>query len=285
VAIAEVNAPETPAPVKRIPPRVDTPVAVTVTGTVAAGSPVTLEIQGAGANNGTATINGAATHPITATETVQLRGGTQTVPGNAENLKLVANHNGSQLAESNAFSVAAYPVEIGFNFHALILGMVSGGNKFWGASYNLTFASDSGVGGDCDRTKISEIVNVAAATGLWAGGANQHSGFNRTTSPQRDHHATGASSTADMQAQMDAANLATSRHEAHQFFRFSCERTDIAEDPAAGPKVPTSGFKIDKRASKTGGRYFMHVTKQGFANNGVAAGAVNDTSEKTAEVT
>ena len=29
----------------------------------------------------------------------------------------------------------------------------------------------------------------------------------------------------------------------------------------------------------------MHVTKQGFANNDVAAGAVNDTSEKTAEVT
>jgi hypothetical protein len=255
-----------------------------VTGTVATGSPVTLAIQGAGANNGTATINGAATHPIAATETVQLRGGTQTVPGNAGKLKLVANHSGAKIAESNAFSVAAYPIKIGFNFHAEILGVVDSGVKFWGAGYDLTFTSDSGAGADCDRTKISENVIVAVATGLWAGSINQHSSFNPTTNPQRDEHATGAASTADMQTQMDAVDLTRSRQEAHQFFRFSCERTGIAEDRDAGPKVPTSGFKINKRASKTGGRYFMHVTKQGFANNGVAAGAVNDTSEKTAEV-
>jgi hypothetical protein len=285
VAIAEVNAPNTPAAVKRIPPRVDTPVDVTVTGTVPAGSPITLEIDGASSNNGTATINGNATHSLTATETVQLRGGTQTVPGNDGNLKLVANYNGNRIADSNAFSVAAYPVEIGFDYHGLLQGMVVAGNMFWGASYNLTFTSDSGVGADCDETKISENVIVHAGTGLFAGSNNVRSGFLTTTDPQRDHHGTsGGPTPAALQALMNAANLATSRKEEHQFFRFSCARTGIADNLTAGPTVPTSGFKITQRASHPGGQYFMHVAKSGFANNSVAAGAVNDTAEKDDEV-
>jgi hypothetical protein len=163
--------------------------------------------------------------------------------------------------------------------------MVVAGNMFWGASYNLTFTSDSGVEADCDETKISENVIVHSGTGLFAGGSNVRSGFLQTTAPQRDHHGTsGGPTAAALQALMNAANLATSRKEEHQFFRFACARTAIAEDIAAGPTVPTSGFKITQRASRTGGRYFMHVSKSGFANNGVAAGAVNDSAEKDDEV-
>ncbi|HZM85048.1 MAG TPA: hypothetical protein VFF31_00700, partial [Blastocatellia bacterium] len=72
------------------------------------------------------------------------------------------------------------------------------------------------------------------------------------------------------------------------FFRFADERSGIAEDKAAGPKVPTSGFKISSwftvPSTCGGSKYIVHVKKEGFANNGVAAGTVDDTSVQDAEV-
>jgi hypothetical protein len=267
---------------------VDTDVAVTVTGYSIPMLDVVLSIEGAGASNGTAKINGGATHNLTSSETVKLKGDTQTAPGNAGKLKLVAKQGTSRLAESNAFSVAAYPIEIGFNFNRIMRNETVQGvpGKFWGAAYDLTFVSDSGVPGDCDKTKISENVLVDKATGIWAGVTPNTSNFIRTTSAQRDHHATGAADTAGMRSQMDSDSSSTNVN--HQFFRFSCERTGIAENKAAGPKVPTSGFKISRALTvpKTcgGSKYFVHTKKEGFANNGVAAGTVDDTSVKDAEV-
>jgi hypothetical protein len=287
VSIGPVNAPNTPAPIRRIPPRVDTAVTVTVSGTPA--SPITLSVDGASATNGTATINGTATHNITSTETVRLSGGTQTSPGNAGNLKLVANQGATRLADSNAFSVAAYPIEIGFRFNRVMTNETFPavpGSRFWGAAYDLTFVSDSGVPGDCDRTKISENVLANTMTGMWAGVTSTQSNFIRTTSSQTDHHASGAADAAAMRS--DIASHPGSIAIRHQFFRFSCERTGIAEDRAAGPKVPTSGFKISSHltAPSTCGssNHIMHTKKEGFANNGVAAGTVDDSSVKDAIV-
>src|SRR5262249_28448515 len=98
VSIGPVNAPNTPPSVKRIPPRVDTDVAVTVTGGGSPAPAVTLSIEGASAANGTGMINGGATHNLTSSETVKLKGDTQTTPGNAGKLKLVARQGTSRLA-------------------------------------------------------------------------------------------------------------------------------------------------------------------------------------------
>jgi hypothetical protein len=285
VSIATVNAPGTPPAVKRIPPRVDTDVAVTVTGTAA--TPVTLSIDGASAANGTATINGAPTRDITGTETVKLKGVDQTTPGNAAKLKLVANQGATRLADSNAFSVAAYPKEIGFKFDSISRALPDAGKLWWGAAYNLTFVSDSGVPGDCDKTKISENILVDKLSGIWAGLTPITSDFFTTTLGQTDHHETGAVDEASMKSQIDRDP--SSEAILHQFFRFSCERSGIAEDKNAGPKVPTSGFKISMHLSvitRTCGSSsrFVHVKKEGFANNGVAAGTVDDTGVKDAEV-
>jgi hypothetical protein len=275
----------------RIPPRVDTPVDVQVSNWSPPMLGVTLSIEGSGAGNGTATINGAATADVAADTTVQLRGVTQTDPGKARNLRLAARQGPSTLARSDPFSVAAWPVTVGFNFSAILSPGLVAGQKAWGASYDLTFTSDSAVNGDCDKTKISENVVVNSGTGVFAATPTQ-SNFLTTTLAQRDHHAALAANATGMKDAMDSAGLAATKGEFHQFFRFSCERSGIAEDRAAGPKVPTSGFKITHAASGTGFKlllydsrvYFIHAQKAGFANNGVAAGAVDDTSVKKAEV-
>jgi hypothetical protein len=288
VNIGPVNDPSTPPAVKRIPPRVDTDVAVTVTGWSAPMPDVVLSIEGAGAANGTATINGSATHNLKSTATVKLKGGTQTTPGNAGKLKLVAHQNATRLAESNAFSVAAYPKEIGFKFNRIMRNEPFPGvaGKFWGAAYDLTFVSDSGVNADCDKTKISENILVDSATGIYSSVSPTTSNFLTTTGAQTDHHASGATDAADMQSKMKSDP--SSKYVYHQFFRFADERSGIAEDKAAGPKVPTSGFKISRALTVPstcgGSKFIIHTKKEGLANNGVAAGTVDDTSVQDAEV-
>jgi hypothetical protein len=263
---------------------VNTEVEVTVSGASKA-APVVLSVDGASADNGKATINDSATHTLTKSAKVKLKGTAQTSPGKAGNLKLIAKHGSTQLAASNGFSVAAYPKEVGFNFNSVLSPFVFKGKKYWGAKYDLTFQSDSNTAGDCDKTKVSENVLVDTATGYWSGASSTTSGFIRTTSPQADHHATGGfTKAADMKKAMDAADIKKSKYVVHQFFRFSCERTGVAEDKKKAPKVPTSGFKVTRTMSKTGAKYYIHVKKEGFANNGVAAGPVDDSSVKDAEV-
>jgi hypothetical protein len=298
VTIAEVNLHNTEATVKRIPPRVDTPVAVTVAGPT--NPPVTLSIDGSGGDNGSATINGAATHDLTGSETVNLRGVDQTAAdltglgmSNAGRLKLVAKQGTNQLAESNGFSVAAYPISIGFTFQGIFqnaqpVGVTAG--AFWGASYDLSFESDSHVGTDCGYTTISENLVDAGSTGLFAGTQTIQSGFFPTTNQQRDSHAHGVAGNpgpaalAAMRAAVDNHATDNSTSIQHQFFRFSCARSGIAENRNSGPKVPASGFKITRTASVAGGHRLIHVKKEGFANNGVSAGTVNDTTVKDVEV-
>jgi len=184
--------------------------------------------------------------------------------------------------------VAAYPKEIGFKLNRIMRDEPFPGvaGRFWGAAYDLTFVSDSGVNADCDKTKISENVLVDTATGIWAGMSPTTSNFIRTTNSQRDHHAYGEKDAAAMKTKLDSDP--SSKMVNHQFFRFSCERSGIAEDKAAGPTVPTSGFKISRSLTvpKTcgGSKYFIHTKKEGFANNGVAAGTVDDPSVQDAEV-
>lgn len=269
----------------RIPPRVDTDANVTISGLSIPMRDITLSIEGARGGNGTATINGNATVDLwNGATTVKLKGVTQTDVGKAGGLKLVAHHGGTKLASSSAFSVAAYPKAVGFKFNTVLSPYYHRGKKYWGAKYDVTFKPDSGTPGDCDKTKISENVIKVSGEGFWTGATSITSDFFTTTRSQSDHHASGAVDAAAMKTKMDAADIPGSKYEVNQFFRVACERSSLAEDKAAGPKVPTSGFKVNRTMSKTGSKYYIHVIKAGFANNSVAAGTVDDSSEKKAEV-
>jgi len=286
VTIAEVNAPNTPSGVKRISPRVNTDIAVKVSPSPGGSpTPVTLAVEGGGSGNGSATVNGNASYSLSADETVKLSGADQTDAGKAGNLKLVARQGADKLAESNGFSVAAYPKEIGFNFKSILSPFNFAGKKFWGAEYDLTVTSDSGNKADLDKTKISENVLVVTGTGFFAGTTPGQSNFLTTTGPQSDHHAVGGEdNAAAMKAKMDLKGITTSKSTKNQFFRFADQRSGIAEDRAGGPKVPTSGFQITNTFSKTAPKYFVNVKKEGFANNSVDAGTVDDPAVKDAEV-
>src|SRR4051794_1221529 len=86
-----VRFPGTPAGMPdRIPPNKDFAVAVGIAGWGPPMAPVTVTVEGSGAANGTATINGAASADLSAGATVQLRGTAQTAPGDGGHLRIVA---------------------------------------------------------------------------------------------------------------------------------------------------------------------------------------------------
>ena len=152
----------------RIPPRVDTSVAVTISGLTRG---ITLSIEGAGGGNGSATISGAATTTLLGSATVPLRGVDQTAPGNGGNLRLAAHQGTTLMARSAAFSVAAIPRNWSISFNSLR----TGANR--GVIVNDSWASDSGVVADLNETEISEEVQSVATTGIFAGSTLSTSGF------------------------------------------------------------------------------------------------------------
>jgi hypothetical protein len=270
----------------RIPPRVDTEVDVAVKG-ASADAPVKLMVDGQGGGNGTVKVDGGAGVDLADAATVKLRGNDQTDDAKqAGKLQLVARQGTTELARSKGFSVAAYPTEIGFKFFSLMSPAEIKGDKVWGARYDLTVESDSKVRGDLDRTKIAENVLVKSATGIFKGAENKHSDFHTTTLKQRDHHGTGTedNNAAGLIAEVKKAGVNKSKQVSNQFYRFACLRTGIAEDKEKAPKVPTSGFKIQHRTSAAEAKYFMNITKTGLKHSGVAAGTVDDSAEKAAEI-
>lgn len=270
----------------RIPPRVDTEVAVGVKG-AKADAPVKLTVDGQGGGNGTVKLDGGAAVDLAGGATVKLRGNDQTDNAKqAGKLQLVARQGTTELARSKGFSVAAYPTEIGFKFYSLMSPAEIKGVKVWGARYDLTVESDSKVRGDLDRTKIAENVLVKSATGIFKGAESRHSDFNPTTLKQRDHHGSGTddNNAAGLIAEIKKAGANKSKQVSHQLYRFSCLRTGVAEDKEKAPKVPASGFKIQHRTSAAQKQYFMNITKSGLKHSGVAAGTVDDETEKTAEI-
>ncbi len=158
----------------RIPPRVDTPVAVGITGLTRG---VTLSIEGSGGNNGSATIDGAATASLVTGATVKLRGVDQTVPGNAGNLRLAAHQGATLMARSAGFSVAAIPQNWSISFNRLLTTAAPHLHFDRGFVVNDRWESDSGVVADLDQTEISEEVENDPGTGIFASISLSTSGF------------------------------------------------------------------------------------------------------------
>jgi len=73
---------------------------------------------------------------------------------------------------------------------------------------------------------------------------------------------------------------ASSTEEQIQFFRFADGGARIPQDYGESPVIPNSGFKISLKVTKEEGRYYLHVSKEGFANNGASAGTVTGEPSK-----
>jgi hypothetical protein len=155
----------------RIPPRVDTPVHVGVSGVKTGDPGVELSIEGTGGGNGTATIDGAPTKTVTTAGEVNLRGVVQTDAGKGGNLKLVAKQGSTVLDTTGGFSVSAIPQ----NYSDTFVSLVTGDKR--GFVVQDGWESDSGVFGDLDQTEISEQVEVTSATGCFAGTGKKNSGY------------------------------------------------------------------------------------------------------------
>jgi Domain of unknown function (DUF4157) len=288
VDIADVNAPNTPKGTQRIPPRVDTGVDVNATGPGLYFSSVTLSIEGQGGGNGTALINGSNTYDLSESETVRLRGVDQTNIGSAGNLKLVAHRGRDKLAESNRFSVAAFPAEMGFKYAATLSPLIDSGIKYWGVLYELTIESDSGQNqrNDLDETLVSEEVVVDKKEGMFVNSVGRVSGFQPSTTRKLDQNATGQVDAAGMKRLINSAGVTKNKYVAHQFFKFACNRTGIAASNKS-PVVPISGFKITRTTKKdASNKYYIVTKKEGLEikDKNVAAGVVDKPVEIDAEI-
>jgi len=135
----------------RIPSRVDTLVAVALNPSLTgSGQSVTMAFGRTSADNGGLTINGGATQDITASGFIDLQGTSQTVPGNAGGLHLVARVHGEDALQSAGFSVSAIPVlyrQIGYS---LLPGGV--------LHFDYAWVSDSGDLADLDQVWVGEYV-------------------------------------------------------------------------------------------------------------------------------
>lgn len=277
----------------RIPPRIRTPVSIGISGLEPAMAPVTVSVEGASPDNGEPTIDGKASVDLTESTDVRLSAGEKQQSTKPRGLRLVAKQGTTQLARGAPFSVAAYPLELGFKYYSKMVAETIPDDPtkslYWGAKYDLTASPDSrsaqaDVRQDLDGTTITERVVVDSATGIFKGAGLGRSGFKPTTKTQRDHHGAGDKSAAALIASIDKVGADASTTVSHQFYRFACTRSGVPEDRDKGPKVPKSGFKITKWTSKADSKYYVHVTKEGFANNGVDAGPVDDPTEKKAEI-
>jgi hypothetical protein len=210
----------------RIPPRVDTPVTLTFSGTPDVSAPVEVRVEGGGGANGAATINGGTSHnfAVTGAQTINLRGTTQTAPGSAGNLRLVARQRGTELARSSGFSVSSIPQNVNFAFSSPITGTNRGFVALG------TWQSDSGNITDLDQTDISERVQISTATGSLAGVTLTTSGYLGVgTTSLLDTHSVGPTSVLT-----SAGNLIL-------------EQTQMFKDLRAGAvdiPVTNSGFRI-----------------------------------------
>jgi len=164
-----------------VPPGVSVQVPVTVEPDLT-GSRLTVTLAALGTsngNNGTFTIDGAATESVVSSKTVNVTGGTQTAPSAAPggayagNLMVAAQVRGQTTVQSNGFSVAALPDGVS----ATYVGPLPGYPTWVGILVSLSLTSDSGSTSDLDQVQWSEKVQVTEQSGSFAGQSWNSSGY------------------------------------------------------------------------------------------------------------
>jgi len=225
-----VNSTTTPATmgVRRIPPRVDTSVGLTLTGS---GS-VTVSVEGASAANGNVTVNGTAAAAVAASGAIRVRGTAQTAAGAAGHLRLCARFGSAIVGRSNYFTVCAIPTRVTVSQGALITGAERGVEAI--TSNN----SDSGVVADLDQVQMSESVQYVGGTGAFAGitsGDNSHYLPANIAPHGTDHHGTPL-----------ALITGAAAIDSQQLFVFMDARSGVVDIP-----VTNSGFNIHRQVTAT----------------------------------
>jgi hypothetical protein len=264
VAFGTINSATTPAGmISRIPPRIDQPISVAVTG---AGN-VDISVDGASGANGTATLDGAATKTVAASGTVNLRGATQTTAGNAGNLRLVAKVGGTTMGTSNAFTICAIPTTVTISPGGLITGTERG------IKATTSNDSDSGQVSDLDQVQMSEKVQYVNGAGCFAGiTSGNNSGFlPANNSPHGvDSHGTPVSL-------ITGAGSIDSR----QVFVFNDARSG-----ANNVSVKNSGFNIHREVTATvtdaGTNLSITTSKAGMATTVAGSAAQAGSGSVTA---
>jgi len=228
-------------------------------------APVTVTVEGSGAANGTATINGAASPDLTAGATVQLRGTAQTAPGNGGHLRIVARLGTTVLASSTMFTVAAIPLD----WNDVLLRPLTGARR--GIVVQDSWKSDSGTVADLNETEIAEEVEITTASGCFSGLGGVTSGFLPGDAFSTDTHSSPTSA-------LTSAGVRV----AQQTSKFNDRRTGATNVP-----MPTSGMRITRTVRATAPSAFeIETTKIAAATtaNGVASAAGSGSATATQPV-
>ena len=240
VTFAAVRAKSTPSQMTkdRIPPRKSTKVKVTVAGFAKGSDKIEISVDGGGGAAGDAKI--ASPKKITGTGTVEVKGTTQTTPGSAGGLTLVAKQGGTEIGRSTPFSVSAIPQ----NYTDKFKSKVNDGTKV-GMVVQDGWSSDSGRFSDLDKTEISELVEETKATGPFVG-----------TTPINSTYLPGDSLTTDSHTSSLTtfpAGAVSGEREVDQTCMFRDNRTGETDIP-----MTKSGFKVVRKftVNKKGKRTF-----------------------------
>lgn len=258
---SHIRAASSPAAMAdRIPPRVDTAVAVAITGS----GPVEISVQGSGGGNGSLTLNGAATANLAASGNINLRGIDQTDVGKGGNLKLVAKLAGTKLAESAGFSVSSIPQ----NYTDTFVSLMTGASR--GFVVQDGWSSDSGTFADLDQTEISELVEYGVGTGCFAGAVGNNSGYLPGNQLTKDTHSRAVAS-------LTSAGKLT----ANQVCEFNDKRSSSTDIP-----MTRSGYLLTRENKAKGTGFEITTSKNGASATakGVSSAAGAGSITKTQAV-
>jgi hypothetical protein len=282
ITIPSVRNSDTPTGVvDRIPPRVNTPVQVTITPDLgASGQTIVLTELNNNATNGDFTIDGSAMDTVTATKMVNVSGTVQTAAtggtggGNAGNLNIVAQVRGQNAVQSSGFSVSSIPV----NFSTSLAGNYNDGSLV-GLQATNTWVSDSGVQADMDQAQRSEQVQITSKSGVFSGfSAITHSSYIAATNL----------ATTDTHAVAIAALTGNGVLVISQSFTFNDQRTG-----AANAVCPKSGFQIthtatlnaDGSVTISASKVGTAATANGFSATAGAGSASNSATDRGGVIT
>ena len=168
----------------RIPPRVNTPVPVTITpDLVGSGQSVTLAVVGQNGSSGTVAVDGnpggtgvpgGGLASITSSENLNLTGDDQTSPGTggryAGQLHLQVQVGGANTIQSNGFSVSAIPVNFSEALydHGILFSADTHKKDALGIILTNNYQSDSGVYADLDQVYwIEQVEEQKPAAGIF----------------------------------------------------------------------------------------------------------------------
>ena len=242
----QIRAASTPEEMPdRIPPRVNTPVDIEISGLAEDAPPVKLGVYGDSESDGEVTINGAENVELRASATVQLRGKSQTERGKGGNLRLVAFQGEFLRGMSSGFSVSSVPQ----NWSTELREGVRDNGEI-GMIVDNCWESDSGNLDDLDLVQRREHLEMTEASGPWekrvlspTGGSSGARGCNE------DQHL-------DRQANIREPGVNVVR----QIFVFNCKRTGATDIPSKN-----SGFVIARVVTRVDDSLSYSINKKGYA--------------------